>query len=345
MEMNGILEDEEKSGQSRIFTFKTKIIALVLAAILPLGYTLAANINLGSNSAIEFGQGVLLATSCDDQILVKPGATFDNQRTKSFGVNSLVISNISNSCIGKVLTLNFYGETLTAPSNSYGPIALAFIDSGTAGLHFELVGNYSTPVLIGNVTLDTITAGMGTLGTTTFKGATSVTLDKLLSSRFQSYFIHDVHKVTLQSSDLSRIENSPISDTFVQSCLSLSSANIQDLINHVRESNFKVDSMLRFADYADAAVVLFADLSPQAKAKRAQEFRQLAISARRITSFIDTQLPLCEARLTLLRNAQSDLDKIDALNEGLSSISDAIDSERAADNAFALLATSVNPYL
>jgi hypothetical protein len=345
MDMNGAFEDEGKTSLSGKFTFKTKIIGLVLAAVLPLGYTLAANINLGTNSAIEFGQGVLTTTSCDDQISVNPGATFDNQGSKAFGVDSLVISDVSNSCIGKVFTLNFYGETFTAPSNSYGPITLAFIDSGTAGLHFELVGDYSTPAIIGNVTLDTLTAGLGTLGTTTYKGKSSVTLNQILSSRFSGFYIDEAHKVTLQSNDLPSIQSVPMSDNFVQSCLILSASNITDLNNHTQKSNSKVDNMLALADYGDEAAAMFADFSPQVKAKRAPEFRQLSVSARRITAFIDVQLPLCQAHLTALRNAQTDSDKIDALNESLSSISDAIDAERAADNAFAFLATSVNPYL
>ena len=345
MDMNGILENKEKKNISRHLSLKTKLIGLVLVAVVPLGYTLAANINLGSNSSVEFGQGVLVAATCDDQIIVKPGAIFDNQISKAFGVNSLTISDISNSCIGKVLTIDFFGETATASSNSYGPISLSLIDSGTAGLHFELVGKHSTPGVVDSISIDTVTAGMGTLGSTTFKGRSSVTLTQLISSKFAHYLISDVQKVTLQSSDFSNVPSSSMSDNFVNSCLVLSAANIEDLNNHTRQSNSKVDQMIALADYGDEVTAMFMNFSSSVKSQRAQEFKQLSVTGSRITSFIDTKFPPCEAHLTTLQNAQTDLAKIDALNEALQSISDAIDAERAAANAFATLSGFVNPYL
>jgi hypothetical protein len=345
MEMNGIFEDEGKTNLTGKFTFKIKMIGLVLAALLPLGYTLAANINLGSNSSIEFGQGVLIATGCDDQILLKPGATFDNQRTKAFGVNSLVISDISNACIGKVFTFDFFSETSTSSSNSYGPIALTLIDSGTAGLHFELVGKYSTPAVIEDSVIDTATAGMGALGSTTFKGKSSVTLNRILSPRIASYSVSEAQKVTLQSSEISNTPTFFMSDNFINSCLNLSATNIEDLNTHVRESGFKVDQMLMLADYADEASAMFMSFSSPAKTQRAPQYKQLSVAGMRITSFIDSKFPLCEARLTTLVNAETDLAKIDALNEALQALNDAIDSERVASDAFAALSGFVNPYL
>jgi hypothetical protein len=90
---------------------------------------------------------------------------------------------------------------------------------------------------------------------------------------------------------------------------------------------------------------MFMSFGSPVKMQRASEFKQLSVVGNRITSFIDSKFPLCEARLTTLVNAETDLNKIDALNEALQSLNDAIDSERAAADAFAALAGSVNPYL
>lgn len=345
MDLNGILEDEGDTKVSGKFSLRTKVTGLVLAAVLPLGYTLAANINLGSNSPVEFGQGVLKATACDDQIMVKPGATFDNQIAKAFGVNTLIISDIANSCIGKVLTFDFYSETSTSPSNSYGPISLTLVDSGSAGLHFELVGKYSTLAVIGGAAIDTSTAGNGVLGSTTFKGKSSVTLTHILSSKFMSYSVPEAQMITLQSSELSNSPSFTMSDNFIKSCLTLSAANIEDLNNHTWQSQFKVDQLIALVDYADYLISIFMDYNPQARSGNAQSYKQLSIAGSRITRFIETQFPLCEARLNTLLNAQTDPAKIDALNEAVQALNDAIDSERAAADGFAALSGYVDPYL
>jgi hypothetical protein len=85
--------------------------------------------------------------------------------------------------------------------------------------------------------------------------------------------------------------------------------------------------------------------SSPVKTQRAPQYKQLSVAGMRITSFIDSKFPLCEVRLTTLVNAETDLAKIDALNEALQALNDAIDSERAAADAFAALAGFVNPYL
>lgn len=345
MELNGFIEPGEKQKRAIKGSLKMKIIGLALAVTLTVGYTLAANINLGTNSSVEFGQGVLIATTCDDQILVKPGAAFDNQISKSFGVNALTVSDISNACIGKILTINFYGETASSTSNSHGPLALLLSNSGTAGLHFELVGGYSTPAIISSSSIDTLTAGMGNLGSTTFEGSSSVSLTRILSSKFKSYSISEVKTVTLQSSDASSIPSSVMLDDFISSCRTLSAANLEDLNEHLRASNSKVNQLLALADYADEAYAEFASFGASEKSERAQEFRELSRSGDRISRFIFAGLPLCEAHLISLVNAEADFDKIDALNESITSLNDAIDCSLVAREAFDALAGYASSYL
>ncbi len=95
-----------------------------LVAVIALGSTLAANINLNGNTAVEFGQGVAQTTACDSQILVTPISTFQNDEESGFmfsglglsGVDTTDQTNSSEGCAGKMFTIKAYdgsGNLLT----------------------------------------------------------------------------------------------------------------------------------------------------------------------------------------------------------------------------------------
>jgi hypothetical protein len=87
----------------------------VITGALAIGSTLAANINLNSGAPIEFGQGFVTTTACDDQITITPFSTFINQAgAGSHKLTSVKISGIdssSNKCSGKTFTIKAYGDT------------------------------------------------------------------------------------------------------------------------------------------------------------------------------------------------------------------------------------------
>jgi hypothetical protein len=87
------------------------------AAIAVLGSTLAANISLNSGS-LEFGQGIATTAACDgDGITVTPKAVFTNTASGSFSLASVAFSGVSDSCIGKLFTLNAYDNSSATPLN------------------------------------------------------------------------------------------------------------------------------------------------------------------------------------------------------------------------------------
>jgi hypothetical protein len=76
---------------------------LGVAALVPvIGSTLAANISLG-NSSIEFGQGQISTTTCDDSITVTPTSSWNGE---AFSVNTVDLSGIADACNGKTLTVS-----------------------------------------------------------------------------------------------------------------------------------------------------------------------------------------------------------------------------------------------
>ena len=83
-----------------------------LAAVIGLGSTLAASINLNAGAAVEFGQGVAQTVSCDsDGITITPYSTFVNDGSDSaFYFSSFVISGVSANCSGKVFKIRAYSK-------------------------------------------------------------------------------------------------------------------------------------------------------------------------------------------------------------------------------------------
>jgi len=114
-----------------------------VAAVAVLGSTLAANISLGTGSAIEFGQGVQVAAACDSAITLSPRANFVNGANPQFFLSTISFSDVDGrasgtGCQGKTLTLNAYGDV------SATPLQLATVSSSAVSVATIAI-NGSTP--------------------------------------------------------------------------------------------------------------------------------------------------------------------------------------------------------
>ncbi len=158
------------------------VAAAGFAAIAVLGSTLAANISLNSGT-LEFGQGIATTTACDSNgISLTPKAVFTNTASGSFSLASIGFSGIADSCIGKLFTVNAYGETSATPltiatvsTNTYN--VATFVMSATLGQS----SSYITTGSVNVASTDADTAEIGFRGTQATSGA--------------------VYKITLQSSN------------------------------------------------------------------------------------------------------------------------------------------------
>ena len=164
-----------------------------VAAVAVLGSTLAANISLGSNSGIEFGQGVQVTAACDNAITLSPKVTFINSSTNpqfyfstvSFSdvdaraVNS-TLSNGGTGCNGKILTLNAYGDSSATPIN-FATVSNALVSQATIG-----------------ITTGTITAASGfTISNTANLSSATASFDLGISQPAATS--GSIYKLTLQS--------------------------------------------------------------------------------------------------------------------------------------------------
>ena len=157
-----------------------------VAVIAALGSTLAANISLGSGSALEFGQGVQVTSACDNLITLTPKAVFVNGSSPSFMLSTIAFSGVDASstttCQGKTLSLNAYGES------SSTPVQLATVSSTAL-----------TTATIG-ITSGTPTSAEGTvIGTVSGGGTSALGFDLGFST--PSATSGSVYKLTLQSSN------------------------------------------------------------------------------------------------------------------------------------------------
>ena len=108
--------------------------AAVLLALPLIGTTLAASISITSNTnnTIQFGQGVIQATACDEAITVTANTNFTNASgSGSFNVDTITLSSIANACTAKTFTVRAYDSTtatpLTVNSGGTPTTALVFV--------------------------------------------------------------------------------------------------------------------------------------------------------------------------------------------------------------------------
>jgi hypothetical protein len=151
---------------------------LFIVGALFLQTTLAANINLGGNQSVEFGQGVLRTTACSGatSLTITPYSSFVNASgAGAFYFSSIKVSNIPNSCYGDDFTIKAFGNTSSAQ----------FAIFNTASTNAVVYNNAGTFQLSGGPSGISITSGSGTF-TITFTNpvalATSVSRITIESS-------------------------------------------------------------------------------------------------------------------------------------------------------------------
>jgi hypothetical protein len=113
----------EPSGPSRHGSKKPFKLILGIGALvgtIALGSTLAASINLNSGAPVEFGQGVTQTVACDDEVTITPYSNFLNDGENSdFYFTSFTVTGISESCNGKIFTIQAYSADGSSPLDLY----------------------------------------------------------------------------------------------------------------------------------------------------------------------------------------------------------------------------------
>jgi hypothetical protein len=123
--------------------------AAVLLALPLIGTTLAASISINSNSSVQFGQGVIQATACDEAITVTANTSFTNASgAGSFNVDTITLSGIADACSAKTFTVRAYDTTtatpLTVNSGGTPTTALVFVPTISGSCTIAVTGSTFT---------------------------------------------------------------------------------------------------------------------------------------------------------------------------------------------------------
>ena len=163
-----------------------------VAAVAVLGSTLAANISLGTGSAIEFGQGVQVTAACDDSITLTPKVNFVNGANPVFMLSTIGFGNLDSRALGSAASNGGTGcATRTLTLNAYG-------DVSATPLQIATVSSSAVSVATVGITTSTITTSTGFViaGTQNINSATT-SFDLGITS--PSATAGAVYKLTLQS--------------------------------------------------------------------------------------------------------------------------------------------------
>lgn len=194
-------ESYEEESPARNPLHKLLVISFAVFAI-AFGSTYAANINIGTGTS-EFGQGIQVQSACDQNIYVKTAAAFNNSLSadnSSFGVETVTVSDIAASCIGKTFKLNLFDSTTSVALNS-SPITVSFSANPTNGQTYNgstwSSGTTDLEVLGGRLvaaTIDTTGTGLDSRS-----GKTSFSVAGIVTSANAKVQSVNVSRVSLES--------------------------------------------------------------------------------------------------------------------------------------------------
>jgi len=171
-----ILKFENAPAPRKTATKKSNLKSLAglatVAAVAVLGSTLAANISLGTGSAIEFGQGVQVAAACDSAITVSPRANFVNSASNpQFFLSTVGFTDVDaraagTGCAGVTLTLNAYGDVSATPLQ-LATVSGSAVSVATIGIRNGQAPTASTGFVIANSANNSAANSSFDLGITT----------------------------------------------------------------------------------------------------------------------------------------------------------------------------------
>jgi hypothetical protein len=147
-------------------------VALLLISGYFIQSTFAGNISLNSGSGVEFGQGVLQATTCDNAVTLTPQSTFANVAgAGGYNFSTLTISNLDSTlqgCAGRTLTIKGYGDSGTAlttfsiaiaPDGSYSTSNGTLSNQAAQGTSSAVTITLSATVVSSNIYRITLESG------------------------------------------------------------------------------------------------------------------------------------------------------------------------------------------
>ena len=99
-------------GGKRLDGFTTLVIVVVAAVLIPkIGSTFAGSITLNGDQAVEFGQGTVMTTACDESITITPTSRFSTADT-AFYLGDITVSGLDyEECYADMFTITVFDQS------------------------------------------------------------------------------------------------------------------------------------------------------------------------------------------------------------------------------------------
>ena len=99
-------------GGKRLDGFTTLVIVVVAAVLIPkIGSTFAGSITLNAGQAVEFGQGTVMTTACDESITITPTSRFSTADT-AFYLGDITVSGLDyEECYDDMFTITVFDQS------------------------------------------------------------------------------------------------------------------------------------------------------------------------------------------------------------------------------------------
>jgi hypothetical protein len=191
--------EEADSGAPR-----NKFWSIVLAIfMISFGSTYAANISINTGQPSEFGQGIQVTSGCDANIYINTTAGFTNSSGASnsaFGVETVTVSDIAASCVGKSFKLNLFDSTTSASLNA-SPIIISYAASPTNGQTFNgsTWSSSAADIKVSGATLVRATIDTTNSGLDSRAGKTTLSIAGITTSGSAKVQSANVSRVSLES--------------------------------------------------------------------------------------------------------------------------------------------------
>jgi hypothetical protein len=145
-------EDRAATKKKNNKVLKVLLGISALIAIPVIGTTLAASISINSDAAVQFGQGVVQATACDNSVTVSTTTSFTNATgAGSFKVATIVLSDIANACSSYKFKVLAYGDTGNALTLSTGGTTNACVATPTLVAGGNTISSEGSNTCVGTV--------------------------------------------------------------------------------------------------------------------------------------------------------------------------------------------------
>ena len=121
---------EESNPRLKVPRILGSVLMLIIGSLF-VSSTLAGNISVNTGTALEFGQGISQATSCDSAITLTPFGSFSNSSgAGSFTFTGVSLTNLdtrAQGCAGETLSMASYGQT----GNALSSFSISIASDGT----------------------------------------------------------------------------------------------------------------------------------------------------------------------------------------------------------------------